>query len=378
MNAPIGNRQSAMDKYFWLSHHLAYACRHSGACCTARWPIPIERDRVAAVEAAIAGGGVRAPIEWYRPARDAPAEVAGVLALQPSGACVFHQPRAAHTGTAITGGCAIHAMRPVSCRHFPYACVIDPRGVHVTLSHFCPTAANLLFDEDVEVHVVAGPPIFDDGGAPEGLDARDGLPPVSLHASHAAPSTAAGTRHAAPSTAPCTPHPAPSTAPCTLHPAPSTGPAQQLMSWEAVTRWERDFVAALAEDCRTPAAPSPVSFSRARNAVPSPWSWPEPPADVDSLWHDLVAPEWPRWTRVIGRYLASKAHASWAMHVGSGPPDVERQVDLARTVLQVEAVRTSAATGRPLDRAALTRAIRQADLLLLHHADPHRLCSQAP
>jgi Fe-S-cluster containining protein len=325
--------------YFWLTHHLAYACRHSGACCTARWPIPIERDRVAAVEAAIAGGRVRAPSNWYRPEPDSPAEVAGVLTLQPSGACVFHNPGAGADRFRAAGGCAIHPIRPVSCRHFPYACVIDPRGAHVTLSHFCPTAATLIFDEDVEVHVVAGPPVFDDGGEPEGLDARDALPPVS---------------------------------PDTRHTTPGTPP--QLMAWDAVTEWERDFVATLSEDCRTPAAPSPVSFSRARNAVPSPWSWPEPPADVDSGWHDLVAPEWPRWTRVIGRYLASKAHASWAMHVGSGPPDVERQVDLARTVLQVEAVRASAATGRRLDRATLTTAIRQADLLLLHHADPYRLC----
>src|SRR5262245_56249566 len=179
MNAPIGNRQSAMDTYFWLSHHLAYACRHSGACCTAGWPIPIERHRIAAVQAAIASGRARAPREWHRPAPEASPEVAGVLALPPSGACVFFQSGAGSDCPA-AGCCTIHAVRPTSCRHFPYACVLDPRGVHVTLSHFCPTAANLLFDDDVDVRVVEGPPLFADADdEPEGLDAREALPPVS-------------------------------------------------------------------------------------------------------------------------------------------------------------------------------------------------------
>jgi Fe-S-cluster containining protein len=360
MNRSIANRQSAMDRYFWLSHHLAYACRHSGACCTARWPIPIERDRVAAVQAAIASGRVCAPSGWYRPVAEAPDEVAGVLALQPTGACAFYRPTA-DRGAAITGRCAIHAMRPGSCRHFPYACVVDPRGVHVTLSHFCPTAASLLFDDDAEVRVVEGPPVFGDGGEPEGLDAREALPPVSP-----------GTRHPTRSTAPGTRHPARRTARCTVKPAPSTRPT--LMSWEEVTAWERDFVAALAVDSRTPAAPSLVSFNRARNAVPSPWSWPAPPAEVARGWQDLVAPAWPRWTRVIGRYLASKAHASWAMHLGAGPRDVEALVELARSVVQVEAVRACRCRARALDRSTLIEAIRQADLLLMHHADPVRLC----
>jgi Fe-S-cluster containining protein len=348
--------------HFWLTTHLRYRCRHSGACCTARWPIPIERDRVAAVQEAIASGRVRAPSEWYRPAPDAPAEVAGVLTLQPSGTCVFHHPGAGSGRSSAAGGCAIHVMRPVSCRHFPYACVLDPRGVHVTLSHFCPTAANLLFDEDVEVRVVEGPPIFDDGVEPEGLDARDALPPVFP-----------GTLHTALSTAPGTPHPAPSTAPWTLHPPLCTRPRLQLMPWDKVTEWEHAFVSSLAGDTRTPDSPSVLTFNRARAALDGIRSWPEAPADLADVWEALVAPAWPDWARVIGRYLAARAHASWAMHIGGGPGDVERFIDLARTVLQVEAVRASRPSGHQLTRETLTTAIRQADLLLLHYADPFRL-----
>ncbi|MEZ5288117.1 MAG: hypothetical protein R2712_25640 [Vicinamibacterales bacterium] len=42
--------------------------------------------------------------------------------------------------------------------HFPFVCAIDPRGVHVTLSHYCPTAARMLFDETAAPTVVEGRP----------------------------------------------------------------------------------------------------------------------------------------------------------------------------------------------------------------------------
>jgi hypothetical protein len=73
---------------------------------------------------------------------------------------------------------------------------------------------------------------------------------------------------------------------------------------------------------------------------------------------------------VAGRYLAARAHASWAMCLGNGPADVMRAVAVARTVLQVEAVRACAEAGAGLDRERLKHAIRRADLLLLHYADP--------
>jgi hypothetical protein len=55
--------------------------------------------------------------------------------------------------------------------------LIDQRGVFVSLSHYCPTAANLLFDDDGVVAIVEGPPVLPEG-EPEGLDARDVLPPL--------------------------------------------------------------------------------------------------------------------------------------------------------------------------------------------------------
>lgn len=66
----------------------------------------------------------------------------------------------------------------MSCVHFPYVCVIDARGVHVTLSHYCPTAASLLFDHRGPIEIVEGPPPIPGIEIPEGLDARESLPPL--------------------------------------------------------------------------------------------------------------------------------------------------------------------------------------------------------
>jgi Fe-S-cluster containining protein len=312
---------------FWLSTHLGYACRHSGACCTARWPIPIERDRVAGVQRAIDDGAVRAPLDWYHPTPGPSDEVAGVLSRQATGACVFHQP--ATPGAAAGGRCAIHPLRPAACVHFPYVCVLDPRGVHVTLSHFCPTAASQLF-EPREVRVVEGPSVFGQGPLPDGLDAREALPPAAENGA-------------------------------------------RLLSWDELTVWETEIVTRLASARPVPQPPSPEDFDRARAALIPGWTWPSAPSGLDGLWATRVAPAWLAWAPVIGRYLAARAHASWAMYLGSGPRDVERMVDLARTVLQVEAVRACAAHDASLNRTALTEAIRQSDLLLVHLTDPTRL-----
>ena len=156
-------------RYFWLNFHLPYACRHSGACCTAGWPIPVEPERAILIKK-----GDRLED--------------GILPRSDTGSCVFHEDR-----------CTVYEHRPMSCVHFPYVCMIDPRGVHVTLSHYCPTAAALLFDHAGLIEVVEGPspvPLLE---IPEGLDARESLPPVD-------------TRSAEP----------------------------RLLSWEEFSQWERD------------------------------------------------------------------------------------------------------------------------------------------
>jgi Fe-S-cluster containining protein len=300
-------------KFFWLNFHLTYACRHSGVCCSSGWPIPVERDHAIPIR----NLARRQDDAWLIHDAGAPDEVAGTLALQSNGHCVFHS----------AGGCGVYAARPVSCAHFPYVCLIDQRGVHVTLSHYCPTAAALLFDDDGPIEIVEGPSPVPGFDIPEGLDAREALPPLE-----------------------------------------SPG---RLMTLEALSAWERELVAAPLASLH--GYDRSALFEHARRAVPKPLSWPDPPADADRAWREWVEPGLIVFAPVIGRYLAAKAFASWALYSEVGTPAVLRLVATARAVLEMEAARVCSREGVALDAVQLTHAIRQSDLLLVHYADPDRL-----
>jgi Fe-S-cluster containining protein len=313
-----------MVKFFWLNFHLSYGCRHSGMCCTSGWPIPVERHNVAAIEETIARKAIPLQVvPWYLPSADAPDEVAGMLSVRDNGHCVFFE-----TGGP---GCSIHDVKPSGCVHFPYVCLIDQRGVHVTLSHYCPTAASLLFEHNDPIAIVEGHAPVSDREA-EGLDARQSLPPRM---------------------------------------ADEPGGKPRLMSWEELDAWQRDRVAtARIEDFQ----PDDVElFDRARAAVPPPWTWVEAPANVSSVWWSLVAPKWHFFHDTLTRYAAAKAYASWSLYLGDGIDAAQRSARIAAAVLRVEAARQCAWSGRELDRELLTEAIRQSDLLLVHYSDPQVL-----
>jgi len=168
-----------------LSVHAAYGCRERGACCTAGWPIPIEAESWTELRRAMAAGVLAPPglkprgsidagsVGRWRPGPSGP----GMPVLLPivNNACVFHH----ETGEA---RCALHrtlghAALPLACRQFPRVSVIDPRGVSITLSHYCPTAAALL-DTGVPVSIVERPAAFPGDGEYVGLDVQDALPPA--------------------------------------------------------------------------------------------------------------------------------------------------------------------------------------------------------
>lgn len=108
----------------------------------------------------------------------------------------------------------------------------------------------------------------------------------------------------------------------------------------------------------------------ARAAVPSSHAaWPQAPQHYEDIRQQLVAPAWPAFEPVIARYLAAKAFASWAAYLDDdGTAAVLRGVETARAVLHVEAARQCALADRILDATLLKEAIRQSDLLLVHHA----------
>ena len=280
--------------------HVPYACRHSGVCCSSGWAIAIERTRTAAV------GVLRRDGSWLVPAPDAPPEIAGTLALSDAGHCVFH-------GT----GCQIqrvhgHAALPSACQHFPREVLLDGRGARVTLSHYCPTAVDLLFDYAGSVEIVEGPPAIP-LGVPEGLDARDVLPPLLAEG--------------------------------------------VLMDPDGYSAWEAHMVRVLtAKDDRSPG--DVLSALEAEFAMVQRW---RPGRGL--LSDEIVRLPAAAFTgirscnsyRVVRRYLAARAFASWMAYQGGGMAAVLGSLRVALAVLEEESA-----------RLPLKEAIRQADLRLLH------------
>src|SRR5438552_2841357 len=148
---------------FALSIHADYRCRHSGACCTADWDVPVELPLYRTLEEALSAGRVAPVAEANDDAAplivegDLPDEAAAMVARTPSGDCVFYHRR--------SGLCVIHRdlgepMLPATCRHFPRLAVRDARGTFISLTHYCPTAAASLFRQDVPIEIIESPAAF--------------------------------------------------------------------------------------------------------------------------------------------------------------------------------------------------------------------------
>ena len=309
---------------YCLSIHSPYACAHSGACCTAGWPISAEPPLLAALSRHDLGPA------WT-------AERAFEIASSPEGpvsilrtdrhACVFYERDRRR--------CAIHrqagpAALPTACRNFPRITLTDRRGVFITLSHFCPTAAALLLD-DRDITIVEAPASLSLNGAVEGLDATSVLPPL-------------------------------------LRPGMLTD-AEGYAAWEAeaIAVWnDRRYaaedalaiVSAATDDvCKwRPGTETLVTrahgaFDRARAA------WNRPPAPQTPL------------QQAIKSFLAAHQFASWHAYQDGGLHAVVRAVEIAYTTLGEE-LAARLRPGRPehcrRTRTPFITAVRAADFRLRH------------
>ena len=337
--------------------HASYACRESGACCTSGWPIPIEADRLAAVERAIAAGAIEWPpgaspglkprgavASRWSPGPSGPGRHESLPTILPvvGDACVFHRS----TGAA---RCALHrglghAALPLACRQFPRVVVVDPRGVSITLSHYCPTAASML-DAGGAIAIVTNARAFPADGEYVGLDVRDGLPPalrpdmlmdwdawwrfeqlaVTLLTSHADPAeTLARLAVAVEHVRDWSPADGPlETRVRAAFDAAGTGPPPRHPSLPGVV-------------CEDVLAAVPLEF-RANAAAALGRGGPRPSR------------------RAHAAFLAAHAFASWTPHLGEG----------LRTWLHgIEAAHALVMSGV---------GVREVDLVLRHLADPHAL-----
>ena len=161
-----------------LSFHSRYGCQNSGVCCSSGWELAVEENVEVRLTSLLALRPRDLPNgpDGFRPMEDPPAGCRSALrAVGSTGVCWFRD----EPGRT----CAIHrdhgaAVLPSACRQFPRVCVLEPDGVSVSLSHYCPTAAGLLFGEVADFGLVAAPPAFPADWPFEGLDARGAHPPL--------------------------------------------------------------------------------------------------------------------------------------------------------------------------------------------------------
>jgi Fe-S-cluster containining protein len=358
-----------------LSIHARYGCRSSGACCTAGWAIPVEPQveeglRHAWETKRLRVGAARSVDDLLRPAAGLPDRARVLLRHDGRGRCAFFEPPAGNL-------CAIHRQLghgalPVACRQFPRVALLAPDAVCLTLSHFCPTAADLLF-ADGPCGIVEDPLAFPPRAAYEGLDAREALSPLlrpgvlmgwdgyRLWEAHAIALLTDASL------------------------APEEALARLEAQAEAARAWrveEGPFLSFLPDALSlTPAPPPPHSFADhlhrwelVRACVPAglqaPAALHQGAAEADRR---FVAPTWPTWSGPVRRYLAAKAFASWCALQGQGLRTTVSALRAAWAVLRVEAARVGQAAGRPLDAILMKEAIRAADLLLVHLASPEDL-----
>ena len=363
-----------------LNIHADYQCRHQGPCCTAGWHIPIEPSAFGHLRAAMAERILVAP--GAPPGSSStvaaaacfstdapPAGAAAIVGLDGTGACVFFD-RDAGNLCAIQRACG-HDSLPVTCQQFPRIALIDARGIHVTLSQYCPTAARMLFRDDIGgLSIVANPAASIRRAAYEGFDATGTIPPLMRPGLVADMEVAATWEAFAVRCFGCDGL------------APEAALVRLAFAGERIREW-KPGAASLATTARSACAAAqdvePASrtiapadairlFLAAVATVPEGLARPELPVDVDGLHARLVAPAWSRLSRPIRRYLAAKAFAAWSAYCGEGLRTQVALLAVALGVLAIESTRQAAREGRELNAEMLLEAIRQADFLLVHLA----------
>ena len=285
-----------------------------------------------------------------------------MLARTRRGDCVFFE-RSSHL-------CVVHqelgeTALPATCRHFPRVALHDARGTFVSLSHFCPTAASMLF-RDVPLEIVEGPAAFPPADY-EGLVVRtDDLPPLLTPTMLMDPEGySAWERHMV---GRCAADVSPEGVIATL-----TRDARELRTWtpgslplgDAVGRVRGEVVDAEPLDTLTS---SLALRGGVIAAVPDDLR-PEPDErGLEDAYTRYVRPQWPAFRAPVNRYLAAKAFASWTAYQGRGIATIVRGLETALALVRVEAARECRNGAGALDADLLLAAFRSADFALNHLA----------
>jgi hypothetical protein len=268
--------------------------------------------------------------------------------------------------------CVVHrdlgeTALPSTCRHFPRVALRDPRGTFVTLSHFCPTAASMLFRSDVPLAIVAEPRAFPPLDY-EGLSVGEtDLPPLlQPHMLMDSDGYSAWEQHMVARCADV--HRSPESVLSTL-----ARDARVLRTWRPGSRSLCEAVRMLPSACveSPPHMTLPESlalYAVAMAAVPVELR-PLPDADgLEDAFEAFVRPQWPAVHAPLNRYIAAKAFASWTAYQGRGVATIVRGLEAAVALVRVEAARHCRDHARRLDDGLLLEAFRSSDFILNHLA----------
>lgn len=350
---------------FCLSMHADYHCRHSGACCTAGWAIPVEGPAFEAIRIHFGREG------RFRTGGPLPEGAAAILNLRDDGACVFFD----------AGGgrlCRVHVelgpdRLPNACRQFPRVVLRDGRGVLISLSHYCPTAASLLTAPH-RIAIVPAPAAIAIGGDAEGLDARDALPPLlapgmlmdlasyDAWERRAIDILAGGTLSAAAAI------------------ARIADVSRRLQAWRPgrgalVAAVEREFAIARAAEADEDLVADAERLAAAVASVPGDLRPPPIDGDVERAWAQ-IASWWPAVDPAVRAYLAARLFGNWIAYHGRGLHAVVDYLRVCLSVLKLEAARQQIRTASGESASpwqTVTAALRNSDLLLVHLSDPKDL-----
>lgn len=370
MSTPAANGGPASrPPIFALSIHADYRCHRSGVCCTSDWDVPVELSLYRTLDEVLTAGRLHpaaAPPDGgvLIGGPDLPDDAAVMVARTDAGDCVFyHRP---------SGLCVIHrdlgeARLPSTCRHFPRLALRDGRGTSISLTHYCPTAAAMVFRDDVALDVVQGPAAFPPADY-EGLVVQPDEWPPLLHPRMLMdlPGYSAWERHMV---ARCAEEGlSPEAVVATLE-----RDARALRRYRPGSGPIADAVAVLPAEPISASPPSDLAGSLAHfddliRAVPDDRKPDPDEAGLDEVYVRAVAPEWGHWSRPLKRYLASKAFASWTAYQGRGILTIVRGLEAALALVRVEAARQCRSAGLVLDAGLLREAFREADFVLNHLA----------
>lgn len=354
---------------FALSIHADYRCRHSGACCSTEWDVPMELPVYRTLQEAVAGGRLRPHaaarhLDPFIVEPDLPGGAAAIFERTDAGDCVFLDRD--------TKLCIVHrdmgeAALAATCRYFPRLALHDGRGTFITLSHYCPTAASMLFRDDCSLAIVSAPHAFPpadyEGLTVTGEDLPPLLSPTMLMdlAGYSAWEFHMVGRCAGVGTSP-------ESVLATL-----VRDAQLLRQWKPGGITLVDAVRDLPAHSERRRAVDTLDgsftlYEQVMRAVPDDMRPQPDESGLERAFADLVTPVWSTFDVPLNRYLAGKAFASWTAYQGRGVMSIVRGLEAALAVVRIESARQCRDATRALDAELLRGAFRSADFILNHLA----------